>query len=241
MLKKQNNQTSHIKNIWQKIGALLYNYRHGVLLLYAFIYMPWFSYLEQTVTTRFHIIHMVIDDYIPFIEYFIVPYMLWFAYIAVTGAFFFFFEPENFKKFCYFLFTGMTIFLIISTLYPNGTYLRPIVFPRDNIFTDIVKWLYATDTSTNVFPSIHVYNSIVAHWAITQSKRLKDKKVIQISSLILMVSIVVSTVFLKQHSFFDLITGVILSVIVGILVYPPQWLKKLRSEKDTSLQGTKSA
>lgn len=226
----QKNKTN-MKTLWSKIRSFLYDYRHGVLLLYVFIYLPWFSYLEQTVTDRFHIVHMVIDDYIPFIEYFIVPYMLWFAYIAVVGAFFFIFEPENFKKFCYFLFTGMTIFLIVSTIYPNGTYLRPVVFPRDNIFTEIVKWLYATDTSTNVFPSIHVYNSIVAHWAVAKSTKLKGKKVIQISSFLLMISIVLSTVFLKQHSFFDLITGVLLAVVVGIIVYPPQWLKKLCTSK----------
>ncbi len=235
MFHNKQHKNTKANSILRKIGSFLYGYRHGLLLLYAFIYMPWFSYLERTVTTRFHIIHMVIDDYIPFIEYFIIPYMLWFAYIAITGAFFFLFEAENFKKFCYFLFTGMTIFLIISTVYPNGAYLRPIVFPRDNIFTELVKWLYSSDTPTNLFPSIHVYNSIVAHWAITQSKHLKDKKVIRIGSTVLMISIVASTVFLKQHSFFDLITGVVLAVMVGILVYPPEWLKQLTSEKEKPL------
>lgn len=234
MFLNKKESTEHNKSIWRKIGSLLYRYRHGLLLLYAFIYMPWFSSLEQTVTTRFYMIHMVVDDYIPFIEYFIVPYMIWFGYIAVTGAFFFFFEPENFKKFCYFLFTGMTIFVIVSTVYPNGAYLRPIVFPRDNIFTDVVKWLYSTDTPTNLFPSIHVYNSIVAHWAVAKSSILHKRKGIQIASFILMASIVVSTVFLKQHSLFDLITGVMLAVMVGILIYPPHWLKKLCTKTASS-------
>ena len=32
---------------------------------------------------------------------------------------------------------GMTVFLIVSYVYPNAQHLRPTEFPRDNIFTDI--------------------------------------------------------------------------------------------------------
>ncbi len=77
-----------------KIIAFINEYRHSILLLYGFIYIPWFSYLESTVTTHFHIIHMVIDDYIPFIEFFIVPYLVWFVYIAI-GVLYFFIHNKN--------------------------------------------------------------------------------------------------------------------------------------------------
>ena len=45
------------------------------------------QYNKKTVTKQFKVIHMGIDDYIPFCEIFVVPYMLWFAYIAVTVLF----------------------------------------------------------------------------------------------------------------------------------------------------------
>lgn len=60
----------------------------------------------------------------------------------------------------------MTIFLIVSYAYPNAQHLRPVEFPRDNIFTDVVRWLYKTDTPTNILPSIHVFNSL-AHPYVT--------------------------------------------------------------------------
>ena len=68
---------------------------------------------------------------------------------------------------------GMTAFLVISYLYPNGQNLRPTVFPRENIFTDLVRGLYLTDTPTNVFPSIHVYNSVAVAVAVEHSEQLK--------------------------------------------------------------------
>ena len=53
--------------------------KHFTLMLYFVIYLAWFAFLEKHVTTHFHVIHMNIDDYIPFCEVFIVPYLLWFA------------------------------------------------------------------------------------------------------------------------------------------------------------------
>ena len=97
----------------------------------------------------------------------------------------------------------MTIFLIVSTLWPNGQHLRPAVMPRDNIFTRMVAALYRTDTPTNLWPSIHVYNSLGAHFAIIRSKCFEKKKGIRIGSLILASSIIMATMFIKQHSVFD--------------------------------------
>jgi hypothetical protein len=71
---------------------------------------------------------MKIDDYIPFCEIFIVPYLLWFAYIGVVVVYIAFANKTDFKKMCMVLYTGMTIFLIVSTLYPNGHLLRPTSF-----------------------------------------------------------------------------------------------------------------
>ncbi|MFP3153053.1 phosphatase PAP2 family protein [Lachnospiraceae bacterium ZAX-1] len=194
-------------------------YKHGLLLLYVFIYIPWFNYLEKTVVRRFHEIHMEIDDYIPFIEYFIVPYLLWFVYIAIAVFYFFLKNTTDYYKLCMFLFIGMTIFLIISTIYPNGHYLRPHVYERNNIFVAMVQRLHIADTPTNLFPSVHVYNSIGVHIAISHNEHLKQNWKLQLASLLLMLSIIFSTVFLKQHSVFDVITGGMLAAVMYPLVY----------------------
>ena len=64
------------------LKELCYQYRHVWVLAYCILYIPWFAWLEQTVTKKFHLITMPADLKIPFCEYFIIPYLLWFAYVA---------------------------------------------------------------------------------------------------------------------------------------------------------------
>ena len=193
-------------------------YKHAWCLLYVFIYLPWFFILEKNVI-HYSIVHIKLDDYIPFNEYFIIPYFLWFAYVAVAIMFFFFTNKEDYYKLCAFLFIGMTISLIICTIWPNGHNLRPTEFARENIFTDMVRGLWATDTPTNIFPSIHVYNSIGVHLAVMNSEALKKKRVVRIISFALMASICLSTVFLKQHSALDGIGAIVMSMFMYRMVY----------------------
>lgn len=128
-------------------------------------------------------------------------------------------ETKGFYRLTIFLFSGMTLFLIISTIYPNGQILRPTVFERDNIFVDMVKQLYIADTPTNIFPSLHVYNTIGACIAIMHSEKLKQFKKIQYGSLILGTLIILSTMFLKQHSVLDVIGAGLMSVVFYLLAY----------------------
>jgi len=202
------------------LKKLFIKYKHGLLILAFFsVYLPWFAWLEEEVIWNYTIISMNVDKYIPFCEIFIIPYLLWFVYVAAAVIYFIFTSKEDYYKLCAFLFTGMTIFLIISTLWPNGHHLRPLAMPRDNIFTDMVQALYHTDTATNLWPSIHVYNSLGVHIGVACSKKFEKKRGIRIASLILSSSIVLSTVFLKQHSLFDVITAFILAIIMYLLVY----------------------
>lgn len=197
-------------------------YKHGIpMLLYAFIYITWFRYLEQKVNmnSEFKVIHMAIDDYIPFCEVFIVPYYLWFVYVVVAIGYLLFTDKTEYWRSYVFLVTGMTIFLIVSTLWPNGHLLRLDTMPRDNIFTDMVSFLWNSDTPTNLWPSIHVYNSIGAHIAIVRNKAFSDKKGIRIASFILAISIILATVFLKQHSVFDMLTAFLMAAVMYPLVY----------------------
>ena len=113
----------------------------------------------------------------------------------------------------------MTLFLIISTLWPNGQALRPKYFERDNIFVDMVKHLYATDTPTNVFPSIHVYNTLGVFIALCASKHLQGKTWIQIGNFLMTVSIILSTVFLKQHSILDMLGAFIIAAPAYYISY----------------------
>ena len=209
--------------IRSKLSFYYEEYRHLLLLLYFPIYLLWFAYVEKHVTTQFHVIHVALDDYIPFCEYFVVPYLLWFGYVAWAFLYFGMHNRADFIKLCAFLFTGMTVFLIISTIYPNGHYLRPQYFTHHNFFTMLVGHLYATDTATNLFPSIHVFNSIGVHLAVCESREFAENKTVRFLSGTLMASIVLATMFLKQHSVFDVLTAFLLCGIMYVIVYRRDW------------------
>ncbi len=188
------------------------------IFIYAPIYLYWFIYIEKHKFSHYAVIHTAIDDYIPFLEVFIIPYFMWFAYVSFTLLLYLFsFDVEDYYKNFFFLATGMTVFLVVSTLFPNMHHLRPAVMPRDNIFTRMVQFIYSTDTPSNLWPSIHVYNSIGTMISVHHSKRFGKKGVIimdVIGSLIIM-----STVFVKQHSFYDVVTAFIMAIVFYILFY----------------------
>lgn len=206
----------------------LYKYKHAVpLIIFFLIYVTWFGHIEKTIH-NYTLIHVSLDDYIPFCELFIIPYLSWFLYVAVVVAYFLFKDKEDYFKSCIFLCTGMTIFLLVSTLWPNGQDLRPLIMPRDNVFTRIISALYKTDTPTNLWPSIHVYNSIGCHLAIVKSRHFENKKGIRFASLILCSSIIMSTMFIKQHSVFDVTTAFIMASIMYLIVYRTDWILNIK-------------
>ena len=181
--------------------------------------MPWFGYLEKVVTQDYKLIQTSLDKAIPFLEIFILPYLFWFAFVVVTVLYFFFKDKKEFYRLIIFLFTGMTIFLIISTFWPNGQALRPTQFERDNVFVDLVKNLYLTDTPTNVFPSIHVYNTLGCYIAIKKSEHLKQIRWLQNTNFVITGLIILSTMFLKQHSYLDVVGAGLFGVITYVFVY----------------------
>ncbi|MDE6254532.1 MAG: phosphatase PAP2 family protein [Lachnospiraceae bacterium] len=211
---------------------IITKYGHIWTVLYALIYMPWFAWLEKSVKT-YTLLHTRLDDMIPFCEYFIIPYILWFAYVPIVMIYVFFTSKKEFYKASAYLFIGMTICLTICTIWPNGQDLRMDII-NNNIFSNIVKVLYTTDTNTNVFPSIHVFNSIGVFLILCKSERMKDRYFIKISSFILTFLIILSTMFLKQHSVLDVLGGIVLGAVMYMFVYAIdyskvfQWIKEGR-------------
>lgn len=221
-------------NMKSKAAGFIKKYKHAWVFSYILIYLPWFMYLEKHVTRNYHVIHSAIDDKIPFVEYFIVPYLLWFVFIAAVFLYFFFTDVEGFYKLAKLMFTGMTIFLIISTLMPNGLNLRPVFFERDNIFIDMVRMLYRADTPTNVLPSLHVFNSIGACIAIYHSEALKKHRVVSWGAYILAGLIILATMFLKQHSIIDVMAAFLMAYTLYQFVYETNRKKVPKLTKQTA-------
>ena len=143
--------------MWEKIKHELSKYKHAWPLLYVFIYMPTFTILEHVYDANYpkiHIIHSPIDDFIPFNEWFVIPYIIWFLYIPTIFVFLFYHSKNEFYRLCAYEFLGMSICLLICGLFPNGLELRPELSEiPNNILGNIIRNIYKSDTPTNVFPS----------------------------------------------------------------------------------------
>ena len=201
-----------LKKIWWRL----------LFALYAIVYLPWFFFLERKITMDYpgiHIINGPLDDLIPFCEIFIIPYFMWFAYIFASCIFMVLrANNQEFIRFALSLIIGMSVCMIICMVYPNGLTLRP-ESTSDTILGHMISGLYATDTPTNVFPSIHVYNSLAVHIALSKCEALQKHKAVKNASLILCILICLSTVFLKQHSLYDVAGAFILIGIIYYLLY----------------------
>ncbi len=196
-----------------------------IIGIYALFYIFMFYLLENRDVRVYHIVHTSFDEMIPFCEVFIIPYMLWFPYMIGVVLYFIFRkkgDKSEYYQLCFNLIMGMSIFLIVSYLYPNIQHLRPTEFARDNIFTRAVASLYAKDTPTNILPSIHVFNSMAIHMSVANSKVLQNRRDIRIASLILTTLIILSTMFLKQHSVIDVCLGATMAMFGHLIFYPQQ-------------------
>ena len=192
------------------------------IAIFGALYFALFTLLEKVNATDVFILHNRLDEIIPFVPGFIIPYVLWFPYMGISVAWFALLDTEgpDYWRMTRSLAFGCVVFLIISWVFPNGQDLRPDVANLGNsVFESIIKSLYSGDTSTNVFPSLHCYNSIAACEAWCHSKMLKGHPVIKALIIILSVSICLSTMFCKQHSSYDVFGAIILFGICYLLMF----------------------
>lgn len=213
-------------------------YNHLLLALYWPVYGLIFLTLERILPLLFdiqyHEISCAQDAYIPFNEFFVIPYYYWFLFLVGFGLFWLLYEPEIFRQWMWATILMYSSTVIIYLVYPNMQTLRPTEFPRDNLLTDIVKGLYDFDTNTNVCPSIHVLGSLAVCFAGLHSKLLHGWgwKVVFVVSTVL---ISMSTVFLKQHSIIDVYAALAVGAVCYALQYwiAPQFVSHRKAEKRT--------
>jgi membrane-associated phospholipid phosphatase len=195
---------------------------------YTIVYLLSFMLIEQWNRLHYTVIHTNVDDMIPFSPVFVIPYMLWFPYVTVFCVFLLLKNEEFYHRLCTTLVIGMTIFIVVSIIFPNIHLLRPETMPADNVFTRMISRLYRIDTPTNLTPSIHVFNSlaiIAAAWewnwhtddghVYSNPVRRFWRAVITVIGIL----ITLSTMLIKQHSFSDVVIAIGLFLFTHLLVY----------------------
>lgn len=201
---------------WQKYGHWLY-------ALILPLYLAGFFIEEHFIdgSAPYLVSYMPIDAHIPFCEWWYIFYVLWYPLLGGVGLYLAFRDPKGFKR--YMTYIGVSFFtaLLLFALFPNGQDLRPDLdtLGRENLFTRLIGVLYASDTNTNVCPSLHVVGSLAAWFAVLHNDRLRRTRWVPIVVGVLACLISVSTVMIKQHSLLDMIVGVPYALFLYRLLY----------------------
>lgn len=159
-----------------------------------------------------------LDDRIPFCEWFLIPYVLW--YVAIVGLHLYMlaYDVENFRRYTRYLAVTAILGTAIFLLFPTCQDLRPVILPRKNLLAKGVALLYRVDTNTNVLPSEHVTGAIglvLGAWHTKKLRRPGTMAAIGLFSLL----VSLSTMFLKQHSVLDFLAA----LPVSALAYLAAW------------------
>ncbi len=205
-------------------------YNHLLYLLGWVIYFALYFLTENLIPAeKCTPIHIPLDDKIPFCEWFIIPYTFWYLLIVVSLVYFALYGPESFKKLQTYIFTTQMVAMAIYIIFPSRQDLRPEVFPRDNIMTQVLGLIYRLDTNTGVFPSLHCAYSlgILSVWVRQKDVSRWWRGFVVVACLI----ICVSTAFVKQHSIADFFGAIPLGLLAEWITFGKDYRAKWKTRK----------
>jgi membrane-associated phospholipid phosphatase len=156
-----------------------------------------------------------VDHQIPFLEIFVVPYLLWYAFIFLMFVYFCIYDRAIYYRTLLSFCAGMVVCYVIYFFFQT-TVPRPEL-AGSGIMTSMVQYVYGADQPFNCFPSIHVLSSYIMILGIRHSKLWTIKKDIIVSTIAY--SIILSTLFVKQHVVLDVVAGVLLGSLLFKLFY----------------------
>jgi membrane-associated phospholipid phosphatase len=148
------------------------------------------------------------DDIIPFVPFFIIFYIIGDAL---------FYAPLLFMKTKRELYwAGLNYFFILSVSF-IFFYLMPIEVVKPamtgtDLFTKITLMRIGLDTAYNAFPSLHVSLSVFAWYLFRQVNKKWSAYLLPIFALV-----IISTVFVKQHIFIDVLGGLAVGALFSWL------------------------
>jgi membrane-associated phospholipid phosphatase len=169
----------------------------GIMLLY----FP----LNKMITSGV-ILKLPIDNNIPTLSIFVIPYCLFFAYVYLFLLVSLRLSLKQYQQITLAFIIASCVSYLVFIFYP--TYVESIHLNNHTIFDSLVNWIYSVDRRFNAFPSGHVfYTTLCAIYILKWERRFK------LIYLPLAVLIILSTVFIKQHYTPDIIGGLVLAFI----------------------------
>lgn len=167
----------------------------------------------------YHYIYSSVDNKIPFLPGFVYIYDLFYPVVLITMYYAFCKDRKNYYKGVIASVIGFLLCDIIFITYPTVMYRPYVDYSNLDWLTGLVlKITYAADTpALNCCPSIHCLFCYQAIFTLCMCKDVKKQIKVPLSLFLLL--IVLSTLIVKQHYFYDAIFALVIFVVVNIITY----------------------
>lgn len=187
-----------------------------------------------------------IDGLFPIIPIFILPYVWAYAFwgmapMAVSKC-----KLDYFLDYlaAYLLACIMgAVILIFAPTYMDRVAEGLMDTSKQGFLYDLMRFWYSLDggdRAYNLFPSFHCINSTISYLGVR--KREEIPKWFRVYSLVITVLIYFATLFVKQHFFVDVISGIFIAVLAYMICirwhwgkifnYPIAWWNGLKRKKE---------
>ena len=182
------------------------NNTRPLLLMLSIPIMGAFYIIVNKLSSSGHNVTIALDNSIPYIKIFIIPYVIWYLFIPIVFIILCMYDKKVYYKTMLVYIIGYAVSCIIFILYQT-TVPRNLLTGSD-IFTEIILLIRSNDKPLNCLPSLHVFTCYIMIKAIGSSnlRSIKNKIIISIISY----SIILSTLFTKQHAILDVLAGIVL-------------------------------
>ena len=195
-------------------------FKHNKHFLLFLLFIPTILtyFLLQQRSVNYTVVHIPLDDSIPFMPIFIIPYISWYLYIPLSMLYLALTAKRDYIRQSTAFFLGTAVCLILFIFFPTCIDMRPEITGND-FLSELCKIIFSPDKPVNICPSMHCYEALCIHLTLFHRGKRKHNPVLRILSFIEMTLICLSTVFVKQHSAEDMIAGILIAIVVYIIVY----------------------
>ncbi|MBQ4240223.1 MAG: phosphatase PAP2 family protein [Oscillospiraceae bacterium] len=153
---------------------------------------------------RYNEVYCRLDEVLPLVKWFMIPYCLWFVFIAGTVLLFFLTDMTELKRYVKYLMITVISVYPVFLFYPSTMPLRPDSVEGSGLLVFALNLLFSIDDPTNIFPSLHVIWAVGSMIALGRTKYFSSKAG-RLLLFFITFMISVSTFMIKQHSVIDVI------------------------------------
>lgn len=185
-----------------------------------------------------YFIYCKLDDYIPFNEWFALPYVYWFGFLPIAMVQMLRHRDSghassrsDYLKYMLFFFISWALCLIVYLFFPTAIDFRPTpdeIGSKNFCAAGLSAAYNGFDLPINVLPSLHCTSTLAACIGVLSSSFVQESRYKGLYYgyyIVLTALICSSTVLVKQHSVLDIFAAFGVIAVVYPLVYLVKWKK----------------